>query len=71
MDKTIITKLVNDEHGDFNHVELCQGDQKLVISLGATALDSEYHSYKWDHLRRVIDSLQNNIREQAERKKKQ
>lgn len=53
----IRVKEVLDHQGDLNHIELVQGDNVILISLGNTSLDSYRSTYKWDNLSEVINKI--------------
>lgn len=56
--KDIFIKQVNNQNGDFSHLELHQGTNVIEISLATSAIDTQPHTYKWDVLKRLIEKQQ-------------
>lgn len=56
---------VYDNEGSFLGLELKQDNDRIVISLATSRLDSAKHSYKWDSLKPIIDKFQRQTQEEA------
>lgn len=58
-----------DSQGSFAGLQLSQGGNSIVISLGDSSLDSVKHSYKWDVLKSMIDRHQQDLLAELDRER--
>lgn len=54
----ITIKKVYSPDGGFQHLELCQGNNVITVSLGNTTLDNRPNNCKWSTLKQQIDAIQ-------------
>ena len=58
----ITTKRVYDDKGGFTHLELIQGQNRIVISLSDSSTLVKRPSYNWDILQDIINKHKEDIR---------